>query len=164
MFKYGIGVRRDARFAFACYSVAARTYEGAKYNLAAALIEGDGVPKDVRKGLRLMRAGERAGDVDSMNYLGFCYRVGEGVEKDPRKGFALSLKAAKAGLAAAQYDIGMCLLSGTGVEKNSSAAERWISRAARRGDSDAQEYLARRRGRRKPKAGPKTIRSVDKRS
>lgn len=145
MLTYGVGVEKNARLAAACYSAASQaSYAGATYNLAAALIEGNGIPKDVSKGLRLLRAAKKAGEAAAANYLGFCYRIGEGVEKDPRRGFELSLEAAEAGVAAAQYDVGLCLLTGTGVKKDSTAAERWIARAARGGDRDAREYLSRR--------------------
>ena len=149
MLTYGVGVNRNLRLAAACYAVASRaSYAGATYNLAAVLIEGAGIPKEVNKGVRLLRSAARAAR-SALNYLGYCYRVGEGVKKDPRRGFALSLEAAKAGVAAAQYDVAICLFNGTGVEKDTVAAQRWISRAARGGDRHAQEYLERRKRRRR---------------
>jgi TPR repeat protein len=108
MLTYGVGVEPNPRLAAACYVAASRApYAGATYNLACALIEGAGIPKDVARGLRLLRAASRAGVADATNYLGFCYRTGEGVKKDTRHGYALSLEAAQAGAAAAQYDVGL---------------------------------------------------------
>lgn len=156
MLTYGVGAKKNAPLAGACYVVASEaSYVGATYNLAGALIEGNGIPKDVTKGLRLLRAARRRGEAAAANYLGFCYRMGEGVKKDARRGFALSLEAAEAGVPAAQYDVGMCLLTGTGVKKDTAAAERWIKRGANGGDRHAQEYLgrrARRRQSRRPQA------------
>jgi TPR repeat protein len=153
MLTYGVGVAKNARLGAACYAAASPACASATYNLAAALIEGDGIPKSVPKGLRLLRAARRAGQAAATNYLGFCYRMGEGVKKDARRGFALSLEAAEAGVPAAQYDVGMCLLTGTGVKKDSAAAERWIVRAAKGGDRHAQEYLSRRTQRRRARRG-----------
>lgn len=144
MFTYGIGSDPNLRLAIACYSVASQaSYLSATTNLASALIEGAGVPKNVKKGVMLLRAASRAGEPGATNYLGFCYRNGEGVKKDSRRGFTLSLEAARLGVAAAQYDVGMCLLTGTGVSKDPVDAQRWLSRAARGGDRDAQEYVQR---------------------
>jgi uncharacterized protein len=79
MLTYGVGVERNLRLAAACYAVASRaSHTGATYNLAGALIEGAGIPKDVNKGLRLLRAAARPGVASAINYLGYCYRVGEG--------------------------------------------------------------------------------------
>src|SRR5437660_6760070 len=79
MLTYGVGVEPNLRLAAACYAAGARaSYPGAMYNFAAALIEGAGIPKNLPKGLRLLRAAARAGEASAMNYLGFCYRVGEG--------------------------------------------------------------------------------------
>jgi TPR repeat protein len=51
MLNYGVGVEKDARLAAACYMAASRAgYVGATYNLAGALIEGHGIPKDIPKG------------------------------------------------------------------------------------------------------------------
>jgi TPR repeat protein len=61
MLTFGVGVEKNARLAAACYAAASRAYAGAKYNLASALIEGHGIPKDMPKGLRLLRAARRAG-------------------------------------------------------------------------------------------------------
>ena len=66
MLTYGVGVERSPRVAAACYAVASRaSYAGATYNLAGALIEGAGIPKDVQKGLRLLRAARRAASTPS---------------------------------------------------------------------------------------------------
>jgi len=88
-------------------------------------MEGNGISKDVPKGLRQLRAAGRAGEA------------------------ALSLEAAKAGVPAAQYDVCVCLLTVTGVKKDSAAVERWIARAAKGGDRHAQECLLRRTQRRR---------------
>jgi uncharacterized protein len=146
----GTGMNRCLPLAAACYSAASRaSHLGATYNLATVLIEGAGVTKDVRKGLRLLRAADRAGIPEARNYLGYCYRVGRGVNRNARRGFQLTLEAARAGAAAAQYDAGMCLLTGTGVRKDRDAALTWLSRAARKGDRRAHEYLAKHARRRR---------------
>lgn len=63
MLTYGVGVEKNLRLAAACYAAASRaSYAGATYNLASALIEGAGIPKDVQKGLRLLRVARRAGE------------------------------------------------------------------------------------------------------
>jgi TPR repeat protein len=157
MLTYGVGLEKSPRLAAACYSAASRaSYAGATFNLAGAIIERAGVPKDVPKGLRLLRAARRAGVAHATNYLGFCYRTGEGVKKDERRGFALSLEAAEAGVPPAQYDVGMCLLAGTGVKKDAAAAQRWIARAAKGYDRDALDYVrARKQVGRVPRAKPR---------
>lgn len=139
----GTGMNRCLPLAAACYSAASRaSHLGATYNLATVLIEGAGIPKDARKGLRLLRAADRAGILEARNYLGQCYREGRGVSRNARRGFQLTLQAARAGARAAQYDAGMCLLTGSGVKKDRDAGLTWLSRAAEKGDSRAQEYLA----------------------
>src|SRR5262245_44852603 len=73
----GTGMTRCLPLAAACYSAGARaSHPGATCNLGMVLIEGAGIPKDVRKGLRLLRAADRAGILGARNYLGYCYRVG----------------------------------------------------------------------------------------
>jgi TPR repeat protein len=152
MLTYGVGTGMNPCLpvAAACYAAASRaSHPGATYNLATVLIEGAGITKDVRRGLRLLRAADRAGILDARNYLGYCYRVGRGVSRNARRGFQLTLQAARAGAATAQYDAGMCLLAGTGVRKDRDAAVTWLSRAAQKGDRRAQEYLAKRVRRRR---------------
>jgi uncharacterized protein len=154
----GIGIERSLPLAAACYVAASRaSYAGAIYNLAAATIEGAGLPKDVREGLRLLRRAHREGVADATNYLGYCYRFGEGVKKDVKRGFRLSLQAARAGAVPAQYDVGICLMTGIGATKDQTAGLSWLSRAARRGELRAIEYLekhARRvRAARQPQRG-----------
>ena len=152
MLTYGVGtgMNRCLPLAAACYTAASRaSHLGATYNLATALIEGAGVPKDVQKGLRLLRAADRAGILEARNYLGYCYRVGRGVNRNARRGFQLTLQAARDGVPAAQHDAGMCLLTGTGVRKDRDAGVTWLSRAAQKGDRRALEFLAKRVRRRR---------------
>jgi TPR repeat protein len=139
------GPTPNASLAAACYRVASKSCGGALCNWAACLIEGAGVPRDVPRGLRLLRQAAHAGVTGASSYLGFCYLVGAGVRKDPSRGFRLSLADAEAGLAAAQYDVAVCLARGLGTEKDSRSAERWLRRAARGQDADAMKLLARRR-------------------
>jgi uncharacterized protein len=139
----GTGMDRCLPLAAACYSAASKSsHLGAMYNLGTVLMEGAGVPKDVRRGLRLLRAADRAGILEARNYLGLCYRVGRGVSRNARRGFQLTLQAARDGAPAAQYDAGICLLKGSGVKRDREAGETWLARAAQKGDRRAMDYLA----------------------
>lgn len=146
------GPAPGATLAAACYRVASKSYGGALCNWAACLIEGAGIPRDVPRGLRLLRKAARTGEPAAVNYLGFCYLTGEGVKKDMSRGFRLSLEAAEAGLAAAQFDVAVCLARGLGTVKDTRAAERWLRRAAKGQDADAMEVRARRRATARKKA------------
>jgi uncharacterized protein len=152
---YNIGIDNRLALAHAIYVAATRRGDAvAQFNLAGTFLEGAGVAKDTKEGIRLLRAARRNGSHDATDYLGHCYREGEGVAKNEKKGYQLSLEAANAGVPAAEYAVGSCLINGQGVAKDAEAGRKWMERAAHHGYHFAEEFLDReqkpaRRGRKK---------------
>lgn len=89
----------------------------------------------------LYRAAAKRDDPSGMERLGFAYLTGQyGVYQDyPRAKKWLRSSAAK-GDTGAMVDLGNMYCMGNGVDKNLHTAHVWYGRAARAGNSEAQEW------------------------
>lgn len=89
-----------------------------------------------------LRAKALAGDLESMNYLGYLLISGaEGTGRDVDEGLGWLEKAAEAGDVKAVSNLGWLYLQGELVEKDLGKAVEWISKAAGAGLPVAQSTL-----------------------
>ena len=109
-------------------------------------VQGKGVPKDVERGLVMLRQGEQLGNATAQCRLGTCYMNGIswGVEQDIGRALELYRLAADQGNPAAQYNLGLCYDNGTGVERDVGRAVELYRLAAEQGNAAAQNNLANR--------------------
>jgi len=77
-------------------------------NLALLYLNGQGVPKDEKKGFELIRKAAEAGAVDAQFQMAVDYDGGyHGVKQDKAIAIEWFRKAAEQGMAIAQYDLAM---------------------------------------------------------
>jgi len=114
-----------------------------KLNLALAIANGRGVPKDEKEGLLLLDEVAASGLPEAVYANGETYYFGQfGRNVDMQKAFPYFLQAAKAGNRDAQNTLGMMYREGLGTEKNDTEAFQWLELAAKRGHLKAQSNLA----------------------
>lgn len=114
-----------------------------KLNLALAIANGRGVPKDEAGGLVLLDEAAATGLPEAVYAQGETYFFGQfGRSVDMVKAFPIILSAAKAGNRDAQNTLGMMYRDGLGTEKNENEAIAWLELAAKRGHLKAQSNLA----------------------
>ncbi|MDO4629533.1 MAG: tetratricopeptide repeat protein [Planctomycetia bacterium] len=127
----GVGVKKDVREAFrllnAAYEQEPTEYAGA---LARFYLEGDrGVPKDVKKGIRLCQEGAEAGETAGLITLACCYLTGKGVEKAPKRAFVM-FDLLQNRHPAALASLGYCYMTGNGTKRDYALALQYNQRAA----------------------------------
>ena len=122
---------------------AAQGQKRSKHNLGLFYLEGDGVPKNTKEGIRLLTEAANDGYVDSQKFLGGCYAFGEyGLKANTTEARKWFLKACEAGdtesmlMMAMAYEIGEI-----GVQKNINEAKKWYRKAADLGDKTALARL-----------------------
>ncbi len=89
-----------------CEEASKETYESAR-----ALLKGDGVEKDEKKGFEHMEQAANAGYLPAMAGLGYLYSAGVGVSKDPEKAKEWFRKAAEQGHAISCLNLGKTLVA-----------------------------------------------------
>ncbi|NQY43046.1 MAG: sel1 repeat family protein [Legionellales bacterium] len=126
-----------------CENLANAGNEYARTTLGLLYIYGKGkAPKDVRKGLKILRYSAKEGDYHlAQAILGFMYKNGDYFKENPNKSATWMLRAAIHGFAIAQYHMGKMYLEGYGVNENLDLAVYWIKQAASRGQLDAMKQL-----------------------
>src|SRR4030095_15042242 len=102
----------------------------AQFELARALLTGNGVPKDPAKALEWMKKAAAQNHADALGGVGYFYAKGVAVPEDDREAIEWFRKGAERGSAKAQLNLGLALANGKGVEKNESEGLRWIDCAA----------------------------------
>ena len=95
-----------------------------------AYLLGNGVPKDERKGVGMLRVAAGMNDPAAISNLGVCYMGGTGVAKDQKKAVDCYLKAAGMNVPSAMNNLGDCYENGVGVDKDASEAAKWYRKAA----------------------------------
>lgn len=116
-----------------------------RLNLGLFLIHGRGGPKNLDKGLVLLRDMALEGSNDAALSLGEIYYTGEHSEtKEPdyQKAYEVLLAPAKSGLPNAQNYIGVLLKDGRLGVKDEEAARVWFEKAAWQGNPKACKNLA----------------------
>lgn len=143
-----------------CEEASKETYESAR-----ALLKGDGVEKDEKKGFQQMEQAANAGYLPAMAGLGYLYSAGVGVTKDPEKAKEWFRKAAEQGHAISCLNLGKTLLAENKGADLGEAGDisklnegvSWIRKAADLGLDDARATygLILLRGEHGVKADPK---------
>ena len=111
------------------------------FELAKKYYNGDGVPEDKIKAVKLCQKAAELGNAKAQGKLGFCYIIGDGVPEDKSEAVKWWRKAAEQGDSGAQYDLGFCYYKGDGVTKDMNEAVKWYRKAAEQGNADAQRNL-----------------------
>lgn len=136
----GSGVSKNIPQAFAWYLKAAEQgHVQAQSALGVMCLGNSGMPKDMRQALTWLQKAAENGDPAAQWNLGMlCLHGVAGVEKDLRQAFVWCQKSANLDFAPAQAALGVLFAR---MEKMDEAA-RWLKKAAKHGDSEAQYNLA----------------------
>jgi len=113
----------------------------AQNNLAVMLMLGRGGKKDMRGGLKWIKAAAESDHLAQYN-LGFMYLRGVGVLQDEDAAAGLLKKAQSGGGLRAKLLLGLLYDRGRGVISNDGDAARWYQQAAALGSADAVVNLA----------------------
>lgn len=112
------------------FAKAAASISGdAEFQEGMSYLKGNGVPRDVAKGIQLIRVAAEQGHADAQNKLGDYYKNGRGVVQSNMEAVAWYRKAAEQGHAVAQCNLGYCYDVGCGVEQSKTEAWRWYKSA-----------------------------------
>ncbi len=117
---------------------AAAAREPEQWAFGWRLVNGDGVPKDVARGARLIEAAARL-DPAAMRLRGLLYRDGLGVPADRGEAIASFHQAIAGGELGAWLDLGQVLMEGDASEQ--AEARQAFAEAAARGDAAAMREL-----------------------
>lgn len=114
----------------------------AQYELARALLRGEGVAKDPAKAFELMKAAADQGFADALGGVGYFYNVGQVVTKDQKQAVEWFRKGAEKGSARSQFNLGTVLLDTRGGDAEESTPSRqeglqWILKSAEQGFPEA---------------------------
>ena len=115
----------------------------AQSNLAAAYMQGLGVPQDFQKAFHWAEQ-SYIGDPDNVStnqYLGYIYMIGLGTKQDFEKSAFHYEKSANAGSRYAQSELAGMYSLGIGVKQDYKTAYEWATKAAKQGDANATEML-----------------------
>ena len=127
---------------------AALIRDGAEAGIAEAqavygqiLLDGAGVMRDPREGLRwfLLAAGQN--HLMALNMVGRCYDLGWGIAIDKERAADCYRVAAERGLDWAMYNLATLLTLGEGVAEDKPAAFAWFEKAAALGNAKAVNFL-----------------------
>lgn len=113
----------------------------AQNNVGVNYANGEGVPQDHQRAVKLFRLAANQGLADAQSNLGLMYNSGEGVPEDRNKAMKLFRRAANQGLADAQNNLGLMYTMGEGIPADYKLATRWFQRAADQGHAEAQYNL-----------------------
>jgi len=147
-YEEGFGVAPDLAEARRWYEMAAAADNTrAMSALGTLLVQGRGGPRDVDRGLALLRQAAR----DELRTAQFNLALGllhlnptmSEVPLDPVEGMAWLRKAAEASDPGAQGTLGRLLLSGDFTPADPVAGRAWVRKAAASGDARSIELLAR---------------------
>ena len=109
--------------------------------LGEMYLEGQGVPKSIRKGLQLYKKAAAQGSLEAQLALGERYRQGIDAKKDEQEAFRWYWQAAGQGNADAQFQIGYAYDHGQGVPQDDEKAAAWYRKAAEQGYAAAQNNI-----------------------
>jgi hypothetical protein len=126
--------------------------------LAAALMEGEGVPRDRAEAARLYRRAATAGSPDAMYELAICLRDALGLPRDRAAALRWLRRAAARGHPGAAALVGQAYWwGGLGVSRDRERAAPFLLAAARRGEARAASLLGVEPG---PRSRPAARRGV----
>lgn len=115
----------------------------ARYRLGRLLYEGDGIPRDLARGIAMLEEAAARDNPSALVYLGYQIATGgEGLPHDDRRAFDYTLRAAEMGLDFAENELGRYFENGVGVAKDIGKAAFWYRRAFEQGEPNAAYNLA----------------------
>ncbi|MBA9859633.1 tetratricopeptide repeat protein [Ralstonia insidiosa] len=145
LYENGREVVKSEAQAVAWYQKAAAQGDAeAEYRLGQRYVQGplstSSFPRDVPRGLTLMKKAADQGHVRSMEAIAEYYRNGLfGVRKDAVEATAWHRRAAELGYALAEERLGNAYEFGQGVDQDSALAEEWYQRSTKHYLKDAEE-------------------------
>lgn len=160
-YESGVGVSQDDRLAALWYRKAAEQGNSdAQDTLGSKYLVGQGLEQDKKEAVNWFRKSARQGNANAMYHLGVAYYNGDGVAVDDGLSYAWFILASEAGNQSAQEAakraeaelkpmrvdraferIAEMYEKGGSLPENQAEAIRWWTRAAARGDQDAQVGL-----------------------
>ena len=144
----GAGTRRDAQRAVLFYRKAAALGDtAAMYKLGMILLGGLlSQPRNIRDAIAYLQRAAAQADEDNphaLHELAMLYERGQAVPRNPMAALDLYMQAAQLGYAPAQFKLGSCHEFGTlGCVVDPRKSIAWYTRAAERGDSEAELALS----------------------
>eukprot|EP00038_Savillea_parva_P018184 m.22608 g.22608 ORF g.22608 m.22608 type:complete len:385 (+) comp4005_c0_seq1:22-1176(+) len=117
------------------YTAVAQTVLGQK------LLMGDGVPRDLKQAMSLLRVAADQGHGDAQHTMGNVYENGQGVRRDYKEAMRWYRLAADNGQSQSMHNIAVLYDNGTGVARDLAKAVRWYRRAGEAGYAPAQFNL-----------------------
>ncbi len=112
----------------------------AMFDVAQAYIKGEGLEKNMEKGLALLKQCAAKKSANAQYYLATLYNEGKVIAGDKAEAFRWYLAAAQQGLAIAQYNVGAYYFNGV-IEKDQKKGIEWFGKAAQQNDAPAKEVL-----------------------
>ena len=111
--------------------------------MAGMLLRGEGVARDVARGLGMLEARAAAGNASSLVELGLVYRDGAaaGVERDPVRALGYFRRAAELGDGRARLEAALLQLNGPDSVADPEAARAGLTALAAAGDAAAMYHL-----------------------
>jgi hypothetical protein len=140
----GTGVRMDPVRAESLLLRAIQLgHDGARFVLAKAYRDGDGIPRDLAKAMALYREiyNEEPGDTKVQLALGEAYDRGVGVPQDRKVAADFYAQAARQGDPDGQIRLGLAYLYGGGVDRDGRKSEQWLTQAGEAGQIEAKVQL-----------------------
>ncbi|MBQ3349488.1 MAG: SEL1-like repeat protein [Thermoguttaceae bacterium] len=113
------------------------------FELAMKYYNGNVVPEDKVKAVKLFQKAAELGNVKAQCNLAICYMKGYGVPVDKAEAVKWLRKAAEQGNVVAQFSLGLCYMKGDGVPEDKSEAVKWWHKAAEQGNVQVQNNLER---------------------
>ncbi len=95
-----------------------------------ALLYGQGVPKDVARGMKYLNSAEAQGDPVAAYHLAHAYEDGAGVTADIPKAIRLLNESAAKQFWFAEFSLGFDYAIGRGVPRSNATAISWMQKAA----------------------------------
>ncbi len=140
-FRFGIGVGRDLKQAFAWYQKAADAGNDAGMeNLAVCYQHGEGIPQNIESAYKWRLKAANLGHPVSRRWLGKHLIHGAGVEADAAKGIQM-LKDLSEEDPHACMMLGEVYYFGEGIDADMEVATTWLQRAAEGEVSEALTFL-----------------------
>lgn len=141
LFREGLGTEHSMERAFYWYKKASESGNTtAIVNLGKFYQEGWGTRRDYALAAKLYKAGTKENNDLASTYLAYLYQYGLGVEKNEALAKTLYEKVIKKGFSTAQYYYGRFLIEASA--KDYEEGIKYLKKAAKQKNSDAQLYLA----------------------
>lgn len=124
-------------------SAAVRSSAYGQLLFGLCLMEGAGIDRDPRKGLRFITMAAEQNNPLAQSTLAGIYLLGNGVEADVKKGFNYARRSAQQEFAQGMLFMGLCYENGIEVEANEAKALEWYEKAAKQGNAKGCRHYAR---------------------